>query len=275
VTLRGARRPPGRGPTARAQALVALGAALAALAGPAAAAERLPDLEQEVPRDLGVRAVRGDAGVIHLLGFRSAVRNVGDGPLIVHGARRNRAEPLMRARQVVRLTGGGSVELGGAGRLRYVTSPDHAHWHLSPFQRYRLVREGDGAEVARDRKSGFCLGDRYPAEASLPAAPPREVFRSRCGLGAPRLLGLRQGISVGYGDDYASYLEGQSLRLTGLPAGRYALVHRVNENGLLRESRGDNNAASVLLTLSWRAGRPSVAVVRRCPGSERCEAPRG
>lgn len=220
-----------------------------------------------------MRAVRGDAGVIHLLGFRSAVRNVGDGPLIVRGARPARAAPAMEARQVVRLTGGGSVAFEGAGRLRYVTSPDHSHWHLSPFQRYRLVRAGDGAEVARDRKSGFCLGDRYSADASLPAAPPRPVFRSRCGLGAPRLLGLTQGISVGYGDDYAAYLEGQALRLTGLPAGRYALVHRVNENGLLRESRVSNNVASVLLALSWRAGRPSVAVLRRCPGSERCEAP--
>ncbi len=253
--------------------MAALGV-LAAVAGTAAAAERLPDLEQEVPRDLGVRAVRGDAGVIYLLGFRSAVRNVGDGPLIVRGARRGRAVPVMAARQVVRLTGGGSVELPGAGRLRYVTSPDHAHWHLSPFQRYRLVREGDGVEVARDRKSGFCLGDRYVGDASLPAAPSREVFRSRCGLGAPRLLGLTQGISVGYGDDYAAYLEGQSLRLTGLPAGRYSLVHRVNEDGLLRESRVSNNAASVLVALSWRAGRPSVAVLRRCPGAETCEAPR-
>ena len=136
------------------------------------------------------------------------------------------------------------------------------------------MRAGDGAAVARDRKSGFCLGDRYVADTSLPAAPPREVFRSRCGLGAPGLLGLTQGISVGYGDDYAAYLEGQSLRLTGLPAGRYSLVHRVNENGLLRESRVSNNAASVLVGLSWRAGRPTVTVLRRCPGSARCEAPR-
>jgi hypothetical protein len=218
--------------------------------------------------------VRGGSGVVHLLGFRSAVRNVGDGPLIVRGARRGRGAPVMDARQAVRLTGGGSVEIPGAGRLRYVTSPDHSHWHLSPFQRYRLVRAGDGAEVARDRKSGFCLGDRYVADASLPAAPPRAVFRSRCGLGAPRLLRLTEGISVGYGDDYAAYLEGQSLRLTGLPAGRYSLVHRVNENGLLRESRVSNNAASVLVGLSWRAGRPSVTVLRRCPGIARCEAPR-
>ena len=85
---------------------------------------------------------------------------------------------------------------------------------------------------------------------------------------------MTEGISVGYGDDYAAYLEGQSLRLTGLPAGRYALVHRVNENGLLRESRASNNAASVLVALSWRAGRPSVTVLRRCPGRRTCEPPR-
>jgi len=81
------------------------------------------------------------------------------------------------------------------------------------------------------------------------------------------------GISVGYGDDYHAYLEGQSIAVTGLPAGRYELVHRVNGNGRLRETRYSNNAASVLVRLSWPNGsddRPRVEVLKRCPGRERC-----
>ena len=69
------------------------------------------------------------------------------------------------------------------------------------------------------------------------------------------------GISVGYGDVYEPNLEGQSLRLTGLDAGRYRLVHRVNVGRRLRESSYANNAASLLLQLRWRGGRPSVRVL--------------
>jgi hypothetical protein len=75
---------------------------------------------------------------------------------------------------------------------------------------------------------------------------------------------------VGYGDDYPSNLEGQSLRLTGLAAGRYLLVHRVNVGRRLRETEYGNNASSLLLRLRWRAGSPRLRVLRRCPDTERC-----
>ena len=152
------------------------------------------------------------------------------------------------------------------GSLRYVVSPDHRHWHLLGFQRYALVRPGGGRVMVRDRKTGFCLGDRYAATA----AAPRARYTERCGLGQPARLWVTQGISVGFGDSYAANLEGQYLPLDGLPAGRYVLVHRVNADGRLRERRRDNNAASVLLSLRWRADRPRVAVLARCPHSARC-----
>ena len=84
------------------------------------------------------------------------------------------------------------------------------------------------------------------------------------------MLGVTQGISVGFGDAYAANLEGQYLPLTGLRAGRYVLIHRVNADGRLREQRYDNNAASVLLSLRWRAGVPRLRLLARCPGSARC-----
>jgi hypothetical protein len=81
---------------------------------------------------------------------------------------------------------------------------------------------------------------------------------------------MREGISVGYGDDYDPTLEGQYVDVTGLPAGRYVLVHRVNESGALQESRTDNNASSSLIRLAWRGGRPIVEQLRRCPGADTC-----
>jgi hypothetical protein len=75
---------------------------------------------------------------------------------------------------------------------------------------------------------------------------------------------------VGYGDDYPANLEGQFVRLTGLPAGRYVLIHRVNVQRRLRETDYGNNAASLLLRLRWRAGVPNIRVLRSCPDTERC-----
>jgi len=98
------------------------------------------------------------------------------------------------------------------------------------------------------------------------------VYRSRCGLGQTTLQRIREGISVGYGDDYKAFLEYQDLPLSGLPDGRYVLVHRVNADGRLRELSYDNNAASVLLDLRWRGGKPLVQILARCPDTDRCDA---
>ena len=84
---------------------------------------------------------------------------------------------------------------------------------------------------------------------------------------------MREGISVGYGDDYSAFLEGQDLPISGLPAGRYVLVHRVNADGLLEELSRANNAASLLLELSWREGRPYIRVLETCPDTANCQAP--
>ena len=249
-------------------AVAAIGVLLAvgAPGGAAPRDGRLPDLRQELPTRIGVT---GES-----LGFASAVSNVGAGPLIVSGRRPGRAQPQMVAEQLVRRHRAPSAVIAGVGRLRYVTSADHEHWHLLPFMRYELRDAGPGGVVRRDRKTGFCLGDRYPVRGErLPAGPPQGVYTSRCGLRATARLHLVQGISVGFGDDYDPYLEGQSLSLRGLPAGRYVLVHRVNGGRRLRESDFANNAASVLLRLTRRSGEPRVRVLRRCPATSGAERP--
>jgi hypothetical protein len=234
-----------------------------------ASAERLPDLDQELPWNLQVTGTPGN----HRLGFASAVRNVGRGPLIISGRRPRVATPEMAASQLIERRGAPLRVVEDVGRLRYVRSPDHEHWHLLRFDRYELRRPGRRAAVVRDRKTGFCLGDRYPVTGRrLPAAPPEPVYTSRCGLEQTTLLELTEGISVGYGDDYEAVLEGQSLRLSGLRAGRYVLVHRVNARRRLHESDYSNNAASVLIRLRWSDGRPSVRILRSCPRTAACPA---
>jgi lysyl oxidase len=252
-------------------ALTLCAAALGATAGGSGdsppSAERLPDLDQELPWDLQITGSPGR----YRLGFASAVRNVGRGPLIISGKRPRVATRDMSASQLIERRGAPLRVVEDVGRLRYVRSPDHEHWHLLRFDRYELRRPGGRAAVVRDRKTGFCLGDRYPvAGRRLAAAPPEPVYTSRCGLEDTTLLELTEGISVGYGDDYKANLEGQSLRLSGLRGGRYVLVHRVNARRLLRESDYSNNAASLLIRLRWRDGRPAVRVLRSCPRTAVC-----
>jgi Lysyl oxidase len=244
----------------------ALCAAALVVAPAGGAGLALPDLDQEVPWELHVTRSHGE----YRLGFGSAVRNVGDGPLIISGRRERTAVPTMTADQLVEGADGSARVAKHVGRLRYVKSADHAHWHLLGFERYELRPAAGGAGV-RDRKTGFCLGDRYHTGGQrLPGQPRRPRYTGRCGLGDTARLHLEQGISVGYGDDYAANLEGQSLPLTGLHAGRYVLVHTVNAQRRLHETDYANNAASLLLRLRWRAGAPSVRLLRRCPDTARC-----
>jgi lysyl oxidase len=241
----------------------------------AAGVPQLPDLDQEVPANLVVTVAGPRHKPTYLLGFRSAVGNIGDGPLIISGHRPDRGLDTMVADQQIVRRGGPQQLERRVGRLRYVVSPDHRHWHLLGFERYELRSPGGAVARVRDRKTGFCLGDRYSVTGhALAARAPTPVYTSRCGLGEPARLGISEGISVGYGDDYAANLEGQFLPLTGLRSGRYELVHRVNADRRLRELNYANNASSLLLDLRWKRGVPAIRVLASCPDSARCVAPR-
>ena len=237
-----------------------------------AGSERLPDLDQAAPSELVITRAGSGTRPVYRLGFRSAVANVGDGPLVVDAHRSGLETETMTGDQLIESDGAPPQVVPGVAEFRYVVSPDHRHWHLLGFDRYELRRAGHRVAAVRDRKTGFCLGDRYAVPGRrLPAAPPEPVYTSRCGLDDPGLIGLQEGISVGYGDDYKANLEGQYLPLTGLRAGRYVLVHRANSDRRLRELDYGNNAASLLIELRRRRGQPQVRVLKTCPDTDRCD----
>lgn len=235
-----------------------------------AAVELLPDLEQKVPEALDV----APDGERFRLGFASRVSNVGAGPLVVSAIRPNRKTKTMTARQRVRLADGSERVGTIVGRLRYEHAELHSHWHLLPFEHYELRPAGQDSAVALALKQGFCLGDRYrDTRARQLDAPPNPVFRHECGKGLTRLLRMREGISVGYGDLYKAHLEGQSFDITDLPAGEYVLANVVNRDQRIRESDYVNNAASVLMRLEWPNGPrelPRVQVLAECRSTPDC-----
>lgn len=259
----------GKAVLAAALALVLVAVAASAGSGDEPAAI-LPDLTVQPPDDVNVRRVGGR----FQLGFESAADNAGEGPLTVHGRRLRPDARTMAATQLVEHVDGSVSRHALAARLRYVRSADHSHWHYLGFMRYTLRNPRTGRAVARDRKTGFCLGDRYQTDSERDDALPPEAPRYRdsdCGKGQPRATSVEEGISAGWGDDYRAYLEGQSIDITRLRAGRYLLVHKVEPDRTLRELSHTNNASSALIRISRpRGGGRRVKVLARCRQSARC-----
>jgi hypothetical protein len=243
---------------------------------PAVSRELRPDLDQQAPSELDIQTADRAGRKRFLLGFRSATDNVGEGPLSVFSFRPSRLVPTMQTSQRVRLAGGGVRTYPRAGFLRYTYSPIHSHWHLMDFQRYELRSASDHRLLLRDRKSGFCLNDRWGNAAQGYTGPrPRPVFTDYCRRGLTEAVVVSQGTSVGYSDIYPAHYHGQSLDVTRIPAGTYVLVHRANPELLLRELRYENNASSLRIRLAWPRGRskpPAVRILQRCRASARCPA---
>jgi len=201
-----------------------------------------------------------------LLGFTSMVDSRGPGIVWIHGNRKPGAH-VMQVRQLIQLAGGGTRVDPPSGGLHYVVAPPHYHWHMLGFVHAELRTAGDFALRVRDHKSGFCIADHYGTAIGIPHGPPR--FLGNCAQFDPRARFVEEGASVGYTDRYPAFFHGQQLDITKLPAGRYWLVHRANQDLHLRETRYDDNAASVLIQLTWRAGTPRVTTLRTCL-KERC-----
>jgi hypothetical protein len=244
-------------------------------ATPNADGRYLPDLVQIMPGSVHIDTRRSRRGTRTLLTFSSAVANAGAGPMIVRARRPvPSSSSTMPAWQVVARSDGRRERVGGPMRIRFVNGGGHSHWHLEDFQRFELRTVG-GRTLRRDRKTGFCLGDRYDASGTgtrMPGEPARAVYRHRCGLGQPLRTSLSQGISVGFGDDYPAGLEGQYVDITGLRTGRYVLVHRVDPNGAIVDMHDDNDVSSMLVKIV--RGSPTRArILSWCNSTDSCPVP--
>jgi lysyl oxidase/WD40 repeat protein len=224
---------------------------------------KFPNLVQRPPSELVTERARNGHW---LLGFASMVDNRGPGILWIK-AQRLGAARIMQVRQLVQLRGGAVRVDAPSGELHYVVAPPHYHWHFLGFVHAELRTAGAFTLRVRDHKSGFCLADHYGTAIGMSHGPPR--FLGNCEQFDPRARSVVEGESVGYTDRYPAFFHGQQLDITGVPSGRYWLVHRANEDFHLRETSYADNAASVLIRLTWRGGVPSVETLRRC-FEERC-----
>ena len=230
---------------------------------PKRARELLPDFDQRAPTGLTIAGGPGR----WLLGFTSLVDNIGIGPSELVGVRPP-GQKRMLGTQSVRLANGKVRTYPNVARFRYSNSPPHHHWHLMRFDSFEL-HTLDGVLLVRDRKSGFCLADHWgAAPGRWPGRKPH--YLGDCDQFHPEATRVVMGTTPGYTDRYPAFFHGQNIDITGVPSGMYVLTHRVNASMQLRELRYDNDAASVRVRLTWRAGYPSVRVLRKCPATATC-----
>jgi hypothetical protein len=222
-----------------------------------------PNLVQRPPSGLVV--MRG-ANRHWQLGFTSMVDNRGPGALWITGRRFGRSA-VMQVAQRVHLRSGGVRTLPASGELHYTDAPPHYHWHFLGFDRYELRSARTFRLLVRDRKSGFCIADHWGIAPGIRHGPPH--FLGDCGQFQPKARYVEEGSSVGYTDRYPAFFHGQSLDITKVRSGLYWLVHRANSDFHLREEHYGDDAASLLVRLTWKSGVPVVTPIRACR-RERC-----
>ena len=149
----------------------------------------LPDLDQDLPGQLEVRAEAGG----FRLGFESSIRNIGPGRLELPASRPPGSTGEMTANQTIYRGDGGTETVPNVGRVYFEPSSSHNHWHIRDFDVFELRRIDDYGLVAPDQKQGFCIGDRtYDADAFRPQSPASDAatgaFQFDCRPGARTAL---------------------------------------------------------------------------------------
>lgn len=202
----------------------------------AATVELLPNL-QALPAD-DIHLETTSTGRT-LLRFSATSWNSGTGPLeLVAGAVDRPRKKQKIYQRVYAEDGSYRDRLAGS----FIWHDLHNHFHFQDYAHYILKPVlALGAERTAT-KTTFCVMDTTPVNTQLPEAPRAPVY-STCG----RLI---QGMSVGWGDTYESYLAGQEIDVTDLPDGVYELQIVVDRKNLLLESDDTDNTSWVQILLS-------------------------
>lgn len=169
--------------------------------------------------------------------FSTTSWNSGAGPLELIADPGDLTSRKQRVNQRVYYSDGSNQDFF-AGEFEY--HPEHGHFHFGDYALYTLQPvDAPGGSKRTGSKTTFCLIDTTKVNTRLPGAAKRPVYTS-CGS-------FLQGISVGWGDTYGNYLEGQSLDFTGNPDGDYRLSIEIDpERRLLETSDVDNTSCALL-----------------------------
>jgi hypothetical protein len=197
-----------------------------------------PDLQTLPPSDFEIRNLSRGRRILRLA---NTVWNSGQGRLELAGETNPRTQRTEVQQRLY--AADGAVYAHRVGE--FIWHPTHDHWHMEDFALYQLWSLGPQGELERVVSNGaklsYCLIDTDVVKSGHPDFDARRRYRG-CG----RTL---QGLSIGWGDKYDSFLDGQSLDITDLADGIYGLVSTANPDARLLEADYTNNAVIVYLKI--------------------------
>ncbi|MGD8406556.1 MAG: lysyl oxidase family protein, partial [Anaerolineales bacterium] len=197
----------------------------------------LPDLTTLPPFDLRIRVNPSNGQ--KLLRFSNSIMNMGLGAMELSGKSNPDTGKVTVDQHIFTVTGTEQKVTVG----EFFFHAEHNHWHFGRFSRYEIWSLGSDGElesiVAFSDKISYCLRD--DSRADIPNAAARQTY-SACDQNI-------QGISIGWIDTYRHHLEGQSIDITALPDGAYALRSVVDPDKKLWDRNYENNAAILYIQL--------------------------
>jgi hypothetical protein len=204
-----------------------------------------PDLSDILP--VGAITIVG-TGTNRVFQYTHDTYNGGIGPLEIQPVYSSASGNYMGIQHIYYLHAGTwtlakSVPVAGA----FVFDVAHGHFHF-PFASYGLYAANPdgsiGPLIALCPKTGFCIGDSYFLNPSLPNAG---VFGYLSPCTDPTSL---RGLSIGYADEYDHTDEGQSIPIPNLTNGVYWLRSMVDPFDYFTEGNKTNNETDVKLSIA-------------------------
>jgi hypothetical protein len=205
---------------------------------------QLPDLRTLPAHNLRL-VVNNQAGTRELQ-FSNSIWNAGDGPLEFRGSE-NKQEENAEVFQVLYIDDEPADEIPMGN---FYFNESHNHWHWEGFSLYEIwsIHEDGVLDelLVESGKVGYCIRDdsrvdRFNVAFDHPNRADRPGYRF-CGTRV-------QGLSVGWVDTYAYNTSGQSLDITDLPDGIYALRSVADPDGEILEKDKDSNEAITFFQL--------------------------
>ncbi len=222
-------------------AAVGVGLATCAMAlnfaGPSqAASDKLPNLTPLPASDIIAVA----SGSTLTMRFAALNWNNGSGRLEVRSGAEDREAGRQKVYQrIYSDTGTYRDVLAGS----FVYHEAHQHIHFDDFALYTLQPvNAPGASQRTSAKTTFCIMDTNHIDAGLAGSPSSPEYTT-CDASV-------QGMSVGWGDEYGSHLDGQSIDVTGLPDGSYNLKIEVDPKNRIVESDESDNVSNQVVKKS-------------------------
>lgn len=180
--------------------------------------------------------------------FPAMIVNVGDGEFLVRASRSHPLAADWRVWQVVSDADGLFSQREALDATLVWGGDGHDHWHVRAVEAHR-IETLEGEVLGEVVKAGFCFLDTDAVAPHLPGAPEEHVYSSR-GCGGRLDMGVRMGLSVGWGDKYPWTMLDQTVLVPELPDGHYVIRMTADPFDWFAESDETNNEVATEIAIS-------------------------